>query len=239
MNTGKPLTILQLYRAEMNIYGDWGNVLALKKRAGWHGFEPEILTYEPGQELPAADIVVGGGGQDSGQERVRDDLLKIGPELKRRADDGVPMLMICGLYQLFGHYFDTGTGTRIEGIGLFDAHTVAGPKRLIGNIVTDTDAGRIVGYENHSGQTFLHDGARAFGTVVRGAGNNGSDRTEGARLHNVYGSYLHGSLLPKNPVLADELIRIGAANRFGSFTPAALDDSAEEAARAVAMNRPR
>jgi CobQ-like glutamine amidotransferase family enzyme len=236
----KLLTILQLYPAEMNIYGDWGNVLTLKKRAQQHGFDARVATYEPGQQFSSdVDIIVGGGGQDSGQYKVQDDLLIIGPQLRALAQAGTPMLMICGLYQLFGHYFKTSDGGQIEGIGLFDAHTVAGPTRLIGNIVTNTPLGQIVGYENHSGQTFLHEGAQPFGKVVKGAGNNGQDDTEGARLHNVYGSYLHGSLLPKNPVLADELIKAAATKRYGSFTPSVIDDTLAAKARRVARDRPR
>jgi len=237
--TEKTLTILQLYPAEMNIYGDWGNVLTLAKRAAWHGFTPTILTYEPGQAFPEADIIVGGGGQDSGQTKVKDDLLTIGEHLKELAADGTPMLMICGLYQLFGHYFKTADGTQLEGIGLFDAYTVAGPTRLIGNIVIDTEFGQVIGYENHSGQTFLQGDTKPFGRVTQGAGNNGGDQTEGARIANVYGSYLHGSLLPKNPVFTDELIKQAAIKRYGSFEPAAIDDSLAQKARDVALRRPR
>lgn len=235
----KPLTILQLYPAEMNIYGDWGNVLTLKRRAEWHGFAPTVVAYEPGQEFPDADIIVGGGGQDSGQTKIMEDLLKTGPHLKRLAAAGTPMLMICGLYQMFGHYFQTGDGTRIEGIGLLDAYTVAGPTRLIGNIITDTDFGPVVGYENHSGKTYLQGSTQAFGRVRSGAGNNGEDGTEGARFNNVIGSYLHGSLLPKNPAVADELIRQAAILRHAAFVPHIIDDSLTDLARAVAFKRPR
>ena len=233
------LTILQLYPSEMNIYGDWGNVLTLKKRAEWHGFEPVVLTYEAGQTFPEADIIVGGGGQDSGQTAVIDDLRTIAPTLRSLAEAGTPMLMICGLYQLFGHYFRTADGTELKGIGLFDAHTVAGPTRLIGNIVAETEFGPIVGYENHSGQTYLSGETKPFGRVIKGAGNNGEDHTEGARIHNVFGSYLHGSLLPKNPAIADELIKQAAIKRYGDFAPKPIDDSLSTAARDVAMRRPR
>lgn len=234
-----PLTILQLYPSEMNIYGDWGNVLTLKKRAEWHGFEPHVLTYEAGQAFPEADIIVGGGGQDSGQTAVIDDLQKIAPHLRRLAEAGTPMLMICGLYQLFGHYFRTADGTELKGIGIFDAHTIAGPSRLIGNIVTETELGTFVGYENHSGLTYVSGETKPFGRVIKGAGNNGEDQSEGARIHNVFGSYLHGSLLPKNPALADELIKQAAIKRYGAFDPKPIDDSLSTAARDVAMRRPR
>ena len=132
-----------------------GNTLVLIRRAQWVGYDVELASYDPGEELPGAvDLVVGGGGQDSGQERIKDDLAARGPELVAWAADGVPMLAICGLYQLFGHRFLTGTGDQIPGIGLIDAQTVAGPGRLIGNIALKSeDFGTVVSYENHSGLT--------------------------------------------------------------------------------------
>src|SRR5690348_8388792 len=151
------LVILQLYPRDMNIYGDHGNLLVLKKRAEWHGYEPEIITYNPGDKFhDTVDIVIGGGGQDSGQDKIKADLIKIGPKLRKLAEDDTPMLVICGLYQLFGKFFKTQDGHVIDGIGLLDIETVAGPERLIGNIVTQSEQfGDIIGYENHSGQTTL------------------------------------------------------------------------------------
>lgn len=236
----KKIRILHLYPREMNIYGDWGNVLTIMRRAQWHGYEPEIVQHHPGKPFPSdIDIVIGGGGQDSGQSIVQDDLLAIGDELHVLADRDVPMLMICGLYQLFGKFFQTAEGHRIPGIEIFDLETIAGPKRLIGNIVTKTPFGELVGYENHSGLTTLGDNQPALGTVVKGDGNNGSDKSEGAIYRCVFGSYLHGSLLPKNPVFADALIEAAAHRKFGSFEPAIIDDRFAELARAVAMRRPR
>ena len=144
------LRLLQLYPRDMNIYGDWGNTLVLARRAQWQGYDVELLSYDPGDELPRdIDILVGGGGQDSGQDRIKEDLLKVGPTLKAWAGAGVPMLAICGLYQLFGHGFTTAKGQEIPGISLMDTHTVAGDTRLIGNITLDTkDFGAVIGYEN-------------------------------------------------------------------------------------------
>lgn len=243
MRTNGKLTILQLYPNEMNIYGDRGNVLTLAKRAEWHGYDIEIVYHHPGKPFPAgADIIVGGGGQDSGQSKVQDDLLRIGKDLHALADAGTPMLMVCGLYQMFGKFFKTQDGTVIEGIGMFDAETIAGGQkngRMIGNIILDTAFGEVIGYENHSGQTFLAAGATPFGRVKKGAGNNGQDKTEGAVYKSAYGTYLHGSLLPKNPVFADELIRQAAINKFGTFHSAKIDDSLTNKARKVAASRPR
>ncbi len=234
------LRVLHLYPREMNIYGDWGNVLTIIRRAEWHGYTAELVQHHPGKPFPSdIDIVIGGGGQDSGQGVVKDDLLTIGSKLHKLADDDVPMLMICGLYQLFGRFFKTASGDEIPGIGIFKTETHAGPTRLIGNVVTKTPFGELVGYENHSGLTMLDDGQPALGSIVKGAGNNGQDRTEGAIYRCVFGSYLHGSLLPKNPAFADALIEAAAHRKFGSFEPAIIDDRFADLARGIAKKRPR
>jgi CobQ-like glutamine amidotransferase family enzyme len=234
------ITILQLYPNEMNIYGDYGNLLTLKRRAEWHGYEVEVAYHHPGKVLPVnADIIVGGGGQDSGQDVVGPDLLRNAELLRDMVDDGMPMLMICGLYQLFGHRFVTSDHT-IEGIGIFDIETFAGPKRLIGNIVTRSDIfGEIIGYENHSGLTHLLNDQKSFGIVTKGAGNNGQDKTEGAIVHNAIGTYLHGSLLPKNPNVADHLIETAIMRKYGDFNPEIIDDTFATRARTIAKKRPR
>lgn len=238
--TSKVLRILQLYPNEMNIYGDRGNVLTLERRAEWHGYSPEVVYHHPGKPFPAdIDIIVGGGGQDSGQDKVQNDLLHIGANLHELADKGVPMVMVCGLYQLFGKFFKTADGKVIKGISVFNAETIAGPKRMIGNVILTTPFGDIVGYENHSGQTFLATGVKPFGKVKKGDGNNGKDGLEGAVYKNVYGTYLHGSLLPKNPVFADELIRLAAVNKYDEFEAGQIDDKLAEQARAAARTRPR
>jgi CobQ-like glutamine amidotransferase family enzyme len=239
-NTKKTLRVLHLYPREMNIYGDWGNVLTILKRAEWHGYATELVEHHPGKPFPGdVDIIIGGGGQDSGQTVVQDDLLKISDELHRLADDNVPMLMICGMYQLFGRFFKTVDGKTIPGIGIFAAETHGGPTRLIGNTVTETPFGELIGYENHSGLTLLDDEQPALGRIVKGAGNNGADKTEGAIYKCVFGSYLHGSLLPKNPVFADALVEAAAIHRHGSFEPTVIEDRFAELARAAARKRPR
>lgn len=237
----KPIHVLQLYPRDMNIYGDFGNALVIRRRLEWYGYTPVMHTYDPGDTFPGdIDIIVGGGGQDSGQSKIQDDLLAIGSSLHELAEANVPMLMICGLYQLFGHFFQTADGSQMQGIGLLDVKTYGKSERLIGNIVTRSDDfGDIVGYENHSGQTFLGPNATPLAQVILGAGNNTEDGTEGARYRNVIGSYLHGSLLPKNPQLADFLIEQAVKNRYGAFDPAKIDNSTAKQARAVARKRPR
>lgn len=241
MREKKTINLLQLYPRDMNIYGDWGNTLVLKKRLEWHGYTVNLLSYNPGDIFPSeVDIIVGGGGQDSGQSKIGDDLLRIGPTLIALADRGVPMLMICGLYQQFGHFFKTKDGEIIPGIGLLDIETYGGDERMIGNIVTTNDQfGLVVGYENHSGRTMLGPKAMPLGKVLKGAGNNNTDETEGARYKNVIGTYLHGSLLPKNPAIADWLIEQAVTRKYGSFDATVIEDRFAEQARDVAQRRPR
>jgi len=237
----KEITILHLYPHDMNIYGDWGNILVLKRRLEWHGYTPIVVDYNPGDSFPTdVDIVVGGGGQDSGQDRIQNDLLAISSHLHSLANTDTPILVICGLYQLFGKFFKTQDGHTIQGISLFDIETYAGSERLVGNIVTTNEQfGEIIGYENHSGQTVLGPSAVPFGKVIKGAGNSGKDETEGVAYRNVIGTYMHGSLLPKNPLIADWLIEKAVTKKYGEFTPATIDDRYATLARAATMRRPR
>lgn len=239
--THKPITVLQLYPKDMNIYGDQGNLQVLLRRLEWYGYEPTVISYNIGDTLPTSpDIIIGGGGQDSGQEKIHADLLKIGPQLKDWANQGVPMLMVCGLYQLFGHFFKTLNGAMLDGIGILDVKTYGTNERLIGNIITHSEVfGDIIGYENHSGQTFLGEKTRPLAAVIKGAGNNSKDGHEGARYKNVIGTYLHGSLLPKNPAIADFLIKTAALKKYQEFSHDLIDDAFSDAARAVAQTRPR
>lgn len=237
------LKILHLYPKEMNLYGDHGNILTLKRRCEWRGINVEVIAHEPGEALPEdIDIIFGGGGQDSGQGKIEADLQKIAPKLKTFIDGGTPTLVICGLYQLLGQYFETYDGHRIEGAKVLDISTKAGPERLIGNIVINTpEFGEIVGYENHSGLTSLGKGSKAFGTVIKGAGNNGEDMTEGIKYQNCIGSYLHGPILPKNPRLADYLIAKALERKYGKKAAKLenLNNNVELRAHKVAVTRPR
>lgn len=239
--TPQPITVLQLYPGDMNIYGDHGNLQVLVRRLEWYGYEPKVIAYNVGDKLPReVDIVIGGGGQDSGQTKIHADLLKIGPTLKKWADVGTPMLMVCGLYQLFGHFFRTLNNVTLEGIGVLDVKTYGTNERLIGNIITNSNVfGDIIGYENHSGQTFLGEAAKPFATVIKGAGNNSKDGHEGAVYKNVIGTYMHGALLPKNPAVADFLIKTAVKRRYGTFSEDLIDDMFADLAREVARERPR
>ena len=238
------IRIVQLYPRDMNLYGDWGNARVLQKRLEWRGIDAEIVDHNPGDDtdLGSGDIFLGGGGQDAGQDKIQEDLQRHIDELGRLVEDGVPMLLICGMYQLLGRTFVTGEGKIITGAGILPLDTRAGTDRLIGNITLESEEfGAIVGYENHSGQTFLDDTVQPLGKVVRGAGNNNTDGTEGVRLHNTIATYLHGSLLPKNPKIADFLIA-KALERRGIPTEnlRSLEiDALAHTAQNIATERPR
>ncbi len=234
----KQIDILHLYPNELNTYGDHGNALTLNRRLEWHGFEPVFHYHHPESGLPKQiDLVIGGGGQDSAQSDVQADILRIGDKFHQLAQAHVPMLLVCGTYQLFGHRFITYRGEEIKGIGIFDVETIAGSKRMIGNVMVKSEFGILFGFENHSGKTFLGSDQAALGKVLRGGGNNGKDKTEGARTMNVFGTYLHGPFLPNNPQFCDELIKIAAHNRYGEFMPAVIDDGLAQLTRSGAQRR--
>ncbi len=236
------LTIAHLYPQEMNIYGDRGNVITLLKRCEWRGIETELKLVGPGDkfDFSSADIVFGGGGQDRGQLLIGEDLLKREKNLKQAADEGVSMLLVCGLYQLFGRGFTTIEGHEIPGINVFAARTVGSEHRMIGNIIVDSKFGKLVGFENHSGETFLDDGQASIGKVEQGWGNDYESGFEGAITKNAIGTYLHGPILPKNPVLADHLILTALRRRYGDKTQLKeLDDSLEHKAAQTAAKRPQ
>jgi hypothetical protein len=250
--------LYHLYPDAMNLYGDLGNVIAIRKRCEWRDIEFEVVEVKIGDpiDLSDADILFMGGGQDRGQKIIASDLSKRAQEIKNRIESGLPALLICGGFQLFGEYFKAADGTQIPGISIFDARTTAGEKRLIGNVVVDFSATTskwaqkfkfrsmekpittLVGFENHSGLTQLGSGTEPLGTVLRGFGNKGDGGYEGGWSNNAIGTYLHGSLLPKNPWLTDHLIEMALYYRYGSPIPLdALDDAIEMAAHQAAIER--
>jgi CobQ-like glutamine amidotransferase family enzyme len=234
--------LAHLYPHHMNLYGDRGNVLTLRRRLEWRGFTAEVIPVGPGVPLAWAevDLVFLGGGEDRHQSMIADDLLKRGPELRAALADGLVLLAICGGFQLLGHRYVTGDGASLPGVGWFDAETRAGQVRSIGNVVVQStlsiEPPTLVGFENHGGQTYLGPGQEPLGTVVVGRGNNGEDRSEGAVKAHALGTYLHGSLLPKNPHLADLLLAWALERRTGRRDLEPLDDTWELSAhRTVAM----
>jgi len=237
-------TVGWLYPDLMNIYGDRGNILTLLKRAEWRGFEPRVIELGRGasEQMADVDVFFFGGGQDREQALVYNDLLEYKRvPLEKAVNEGAQVLAVCGGYQLLGHYYQTADGQKFDGIGLIDVTTEAGSKRCIGDVVVQTSIeglspDTLVGFENHSGRTFLGKGVQPLGKVLMGKGNNGSDKTEGCVQGGVIGTYLHGSLLPKNPHLADYLIE-RALTRRGVAGLSPLDDSVELAAHGWILQR--
>lgn len=284
------LNLAYLYPDIMNLYADRGNVIALSKRCEWHGINLAIDKISLGGIIEAQkyDLVFIGGGQDKEQRLVCNDLAGKKEALTELAEDGGVMLAVCGGYQLFGRYYRPADAPELPGLGILDIETVAGNRRLIGNVVVETDfadcfnagdletsglkletrfqrlekhqmnqvsrgpKGRtslehldagfgliLVGFENHSGKTYLGSGVKPLGRVRIGFGNNGEDGTEGAVYKNVFGTYLHGSLLPKNPWFTDHLIKLALERRYGEAELRQLDDGLEMAAHQAAIARAR
>lgn len=243
------LRVLTLYGDVMNVYADRGNLLAIQHRAARRGIEVEATSASLGDPLPdTADLVLIGGGQDREQRRIAEELATHGATLRAWTDEGVAMLAVCGGFQLFGRWYRDTSGELLPGAGVFDVTTVApgpGQPRCIGDILATTtlpEVGEVVGFENHGGRTYLGASAEPFARVEYGRGNNGADGTEGARRKSAIGTYLHGSVLPKNPRLLDWLLAEAVAHRTGTrptFEP--LDDALElrahDAAAGVARRR--
>jgi hypothetical protein len=243
-NRKQTFTVGWLYPDLMNIYGDRGNILTLLKRAEWRGYDARLIELGRGttEHMEDVDVFFFGGGQDREQALVYEDLIEHKqPPLERAVNAGAAVLAVCGGYQLLGHYYQTAEGERFPGIGMIDVRTEAGKKRFIGDVVVDTQIegitpSTLVGFENHSGRTFLGPAAKPLGRVRLGFGNNGSDGTEGYLQGGVLGTYLHGSLLPKNPHLADHLM-LNALSRRGVAELSPLDDSVEMVAHQRILER--
>jgi len=225
----------------MNLYGDRGNVIALKKRAEWRGVPVEVVDVGLKESIrpTGCDLFLFGGGQDREQALLAEDLSGTkGADLRAIVEDGGVVLGVCGGYQLMGHYYETPEGEKLPGVGIFDMYTRPrrpDEARLIGNVLAhvrvpeDGTVHEIVGFENHGGRTELGD-VEPLGEVIVGYGNNGRDGTEGARRLNAYGTYLHGSLLPKNPWLTDQLLLNALRRVDETIEIEPLDDAPELAA---------
>ncbi|HUZ77988.1 MAG TPA: glutamine amidotransferase [Chloroflexota bacterium] len=238
------LRLVWLYPDSMSLYGDRGNVIALTKRAEWRGVKVTVVPVGHGERLEEApDVVLFGGGQDREQRGLEEDFLALkGPRLRDAIEDDVPVLAVCGGFQMLAHGYRDADGTTIRGLGVLDATTEAPPRgaaRCIGNVVVHTEcAGDLVGFENHGGRTKLGSCA-PFGRVLSGHGNNGRDGTEGARYRNCFGTYLHGSLLPKNPRFTDLLLALAVGRHEPGWQPAPLDDHIEQQAHDAALAQAR
>jgi CobQ-like glutamine amidotransferase family enzyme len=241
------LRICHLYPDLLNLYGDRGNLMVLRRRAEARGISVSITPVRLGDPLDAAahDLFFVGGGEDRQQVLAAADLQRRADGLRRAVESGAVVLAVCGGYQLLGHYYRPAEGPDLPGIGLLDLtteHPGKAARRLIGNVVVECaipGIGTLVGFENHGGRTRLDSGTRPLGRVVVGFGNNGEDRFEGAVQGTVFGTYLHGPLLPKNPRFADHILRLALRSRHGEVDLTPLDDRPEEAAHAAAAARAR
>ncbi|MBI2337832.1 glutamine amidotransferase [Candidatus Daviesbacteria bacterium] len=236
------LIIGYLYGDLMNIYGDTGNITALKKRAEWRGIDVEVKIKNQKSKIKKGecDLYFFGGGQDQAQELVARDLVvsSKGKSIKSEIERGVPLLSVCGGYQLLGDYYKPHKGPKLIGVGLFPVYTEASYDRMIGNIVVESMFGNLVGFENHSGKTYLKKGAIPLGMVTSGFGNNGKDRSEGCIYKNAIGCYMHGSLLPKNPKLADWLLKKALEVKYSKDVDLEpLDDSLELQTHNIAVKK--
>lgn len=236
------ITICHLYPDLLNLYGDRGNIITLQKRCEWRGIDVEVKAVGIGQKFEPElyDIIFFGGGQDFEQGLILDDLIQDkGDAIRKAVEDDKVFLCICGGYQMMGEFYLDSNGRKLDCLHAVPLSTTAGKKRLIGNIVCHSDelenAGKdpvLVGFENHSGKTTLKYGVKPLARLVSGYGNNGTDGTEGARYKNVYCTYMHGSFLPKNPQMADELIQVAIKRRTGDFIQLEhIDDEFETNAR--------
>ena len=231
------LGICHLYPEALNLYGDRGNILCMKKRLEWRGIDVTVDGCDIGEkrDLTKYDLFFIGGGQDFEQEVLLSDLASGKADAIRSAvEDGKTFLTICGGYQMMGHYYETFDGTKCEFLGAVDLYTVGSKTRMIDNYAYEVDnAGEkimVVGFENHSGKTYLGAGVSPLGKVLAGNGNNGEDGTEGVRYKNVFGTCSHGPLLPKNPKLCDLILQTALVRKYGSCTLEPLPDDFENLA---------
>ena len=231
------LNICHMYPDVLNLYGDGGNIRCMARRLQWRGIDYSITKLPIGSSEPLSrfDLIFIGGGQDFEQQVLLEDLHKgKDREIRAAVEDGVTFLTICGGYQMLGAYYETHDGQHCDFIGALDLFTIGSETRMIGNYkfqcTPEAGGSLVVGFENHSGKTRLGGGVKPLGTVLKGFGNNGEDGTEGAHYRNVFGTYSHGPLLPKNPEFCDLLLKTALERKYGTVSLPPLDDSAEKAA---------
>jgi CobQ-like glutamine amidotransferase family enzyme len=243
----RKIVIGHLYPDYLNIYADRGNIAVLERRAAWRGIGFDYRTIGLGDEVnpDEHDLYYVGGGQDREQALIAPDLATKGGRLREAVEAGAAFLAVCGGYQLLGRFYRDRSGAELPGIGLLPHYTVAGERRMIGDVLLacELEPGQqrtLAGFENHAGRTYLDEGAEPLGRVVAGFGNNGDDGLEGSRVGNALGTYLHGPLLPRNPWLADWLIARALARRL--VNPPDLEplpDDFESSAQRVSAERAR
>ena len=240
-----PIVVGHLFPDYLNIYADRGNIAVLAQRAAWRGYELDVRPLGAGAEvLPGEyDLFYVGGGQDREQALIAPELAALGPALREAFDGGAAFLAVCGGYQLLGRFYRDQAGAELPGVGLLPLHTIAGSRRLIGDVLLECELEpgerrTLAGFENHAGQTYLEEGAEPLGRVIAGFGNDGESGYEGCRAGRAIGTYLHGPLLPRNPWLADWLLGQAIAHQTGDApTLEPLADKLEHEAHAVSAKR--
>jgi CobQ-like glutamine amidotransferase family enzyme len=239
------IVVGHLFPDYLNIYADRGNMAVLARRAAWRGHELEVrpLGMEDEVDPGEHDLYYVGGGQDREQELIAPALAAKGEALRESFDGGAAFLAVCGGYQLLGRFYRDQSGDELPGVGLFPLHTVAGDRRMIGDVLLECELEpgeprTLAGFENHAGRTYLDEGAEPLGRVLAGFGNDGESGYEGCRVGRAVGTYLHGPLLPRNPWLADWLLAQALAHRTGEAPDLApLPDELEAEAHAVSAAR--
>ncbi len=229
----KKIKIVHLYPNELNLYGDMGNTLCLYYRLRKRGYEAEIERVDMGDKLCEFDILLIGGGQDKEMNIIASDLKRKSEMLSYSVNCGKVVFAVCAGFQLLGRYYINQQGGELKLSSALNFYTEGSSKRMIGNLVYDSPFGKIVGFENHSGKTYLSGNLKPLGRVISGYGNNGEDSGEGVLYKNTFGTYAHGAVLPKNPLLADELIK--RALKTDCLSP--LDDEIENLCHNQLINR--
>jgi CobQ-like glutamine amidotransferase family enzyme len=241
----KRLVVGHLFPDYLNIYADRGNIAVLARRAAWRGYELDVRALGARAEIQPGehDLFYVGGGQDREQALIAPELAALGGALHEAFAAGAAFLAVCGGYQLLGRFYRDQSGDELPGIGLLPLHTVAGARRMIGDVLLECELESgwkqtLAGFENHAGRTILDPGAEPLGRVVAGFGNDGESGYEGCRAGRAIGTYLHGPLLPRNPWLADWLLAQAIAHRTGELpTFEALPDELERQAHEVSARR--
>ena len=235
------LRICHLYPDVMNLSCDRGNLICMEKRLTWRGIDAAVTGVGVGEPLNAADfdLFFIGNGQPFDQELLLADAMQKKEQLLAAAEEGAVFLAICGGYQLLGNTYENENGKTFEGLGLLNVHTKYVGSRLVGDyaFACEEPETTAVGFENHSGKTWLDEGVLPLGKTCEGHGNNGEDGTEGARYKNIFASYAHGSLLPKNPVLCDYILKTALERKYGPVDLAPLDDTLDLAAHDYMVKR--
>lgn len=237
------LKICHLYPDVLNLYGDRGNILCFRKRLEWRGIGCSVDEKGIGEavDFSGYDLFFIGGGQDFEQALLLEDCRKKRESWKSAIEDGLPFLCICGGYQLLGNYYETADGTHCDYLGAVDFHTEGSRSRMIGNFAfrLDPPSGNtvVVGFENHGGRTYLGPGVNPLGRVLYGHGNGDPEKTEGVRYRNVFGTYCHGPVLPKNPAFCDRILESALERKYGTACLDPLPDLSETKARDIMLSR--